>query len=226
MFKIKITVCLFHFMNFRWASSRERIIINMTLWTLVFFHESNGITEFTKQTVILNRKSIISKYRFMLEKFQKVICSKSVLFLLENACQIKIYDWNRLNLIFRIAGNLIVSYHLDVCLWQSILSQQFLKSSRILQFSRYRTWRYAKSSKICWFQILPPYDQVARRARCPNTPDATPAAIKIFIFYLFLILIKSVYDNLRRIVIRSSLSDIRLIPDRPEGEVFEGMTQI
>ena len=42
----------------------------------------------------------------------------------------------------------------------------------------------------------------------------------------FFILIKGVYDNLRRIVIRSSLSDIRLIPDRPEGEVFGGMTQI
>ena len=60
-----------------------------------FFDESNGITEFTKQTIILTQKSIISKYRFMFEKLQKVICSKSVLFLLENACQIKICDWNR-----------------------------------------------------------------------------------------------------------------------------------
>ena len=63
------------------------------------FHESIGITEFTKQTVILTRKSIISKYRFMFGKLQKVICSKS-LFLLENACQIKICDRNRLNRFF------------------------------------------------------------------------------------------------------------------------------
>lgn len=55
------------FLNFRWTSSGEQGIINMTYWTLVQT-KITGIIVFTLQTSFLTQKSIITLYAWLAVK--------------------------------------------------------------------------------------------------------------------------------------------------------------